>query len=96
MHYHIMWGSNTTEEPAVLNFKDREEAISKFMEIVKTVEGADSQPPPWEKRTLDKKTTMFRMISATHKYILVYILVYCDNACYTGEMTQKRYTPTLN
>jgi hypothetical protein len=92
MHYHIMWGSNTAEEPSVLNYTNRDEAISKFIEIVKTVEGADKPPPPMEETVLNAKTRFFRMVTATHKYIIVY----CDNGCYTSEMKGERYSPVLN
>lgn len=89
MHYHILWGSNATESPSVLNFSDREEAIGRFMEIVKTVEGTDKAPPPWDRAAIDDKTRFFRMVSATHKYILVY----CDNGC---SEKKEFYPTTLN
>jgi hypothetical protein len=86
MHYHILWGSNATDHPSVLNISDREEAISKFIEIVKTIEGADKDPPPWEQKTLDDKTYFFRMVSPTHKYIIVY----CEHNCEKEAQPQHR------
>lgn len=91
MHYHIIWGSNTAAEPAVLNFSNREEAIDKFIDIAKAVEGADTIPPPMEEIWLDEKTSLYRMVSATHKYILIY----CDNGCYNGKVKDP-YQPVLN
>ena len=85
-----MWGPNTSETPAVLNFSDREDAITKFIDIAKTVEGGDKQPPPMEEVVIDERTRFFRIISATHKYILVY----CNNHCSEGK--DKSYRPVLN
>lgn len=90
MHYHIIWGPNTANMPALLNFSDREEAIDKFIDIAKTVEGANTPPPPLEEILLDDKTRFYRMVSATHKYILVY----CDNHC--NEKKDETYQMVLN
>lgn len=43
-HYHIIWGAITGKDPSILNFTDREEALSKFEEIGRAVEEAEKFP----------------------------------------------------
>lgn len=90
MHYHIIWGPNTAESPSVINFSNRDEAIDRFIDIAKTVEGAHTTPPPMEEIWLDEKTFLYRMVSATHKYILIC----CNNGC--SEKKDDTYRPVLN
>jgi hypothetical protein len=91
MHYHIIWGSNTAEAPSILNLSDVKEAINKFLDIIKTVEGADKPPAPLEEIAFDDNTRFFRMVTASHKYILVY----CSNDCNQKD-SETAYRPTLN
>ena len=80
MHYHIFWGLRTADEPFILNFSDKQEAIDKFISLVKDVEGDSVKdgPPPWEEQKVDNMT-VFRIVSPLYKYMLVY----CGNSCNT-------------
>lgn len=89
MHFHIIWGSNTAEVPAIISFENKEEAVKQFIEIIKAVEGEGSRPPPYEEIKYNSKTTFIRCVSATHKYIIVY----CDNEC---EIIKENKQPILN
>jgi len=83
MHYHIFWGLRTAEEPFVLNFSDKQEAIDKFIALVKDVEGESVKdgPPPWDEKRYDENTLVFRILSPQYKYLLVY----CKNKCNTEK-----------
>ena len=79
MHYHILWGLITAPEPFILNFSDKTEAIDKFIELIKDIEGdkVKDGPPPWTEKKLDDHTTAFQVQSEKYKYMLVY----CTNTC---------------
>ena len=81
MHYHIFWGLKNAEEPSILNFSNKQEAIDKFISLIKDVEGDSVKdgPPPWEEKKVDEKTLVFRIVSDSYKYMLVY----CGYACET-------------
>ncbi len=85
MHYHIFWGLRTAEEPFILNFSDRDEAIDKFISLIKEIEGDSVKdgPPPWDEVELNDKTRMFRILSDQYKYLLVY----CSNNCNAEKPT---------
>lgn len=85
MHYHIFWGLRTADEPFILNFSDKQEAIDKFISLIKDVEGESVKdgPPPWEEQKFDKNTHVFRVMSPLYKYMLVY----CENKCNTESAT---------
>jgi hypothetical protein len=79
MHYHIFWGLRTADEPFILNFSDKDEAIDKFVALIKDVEGDSVKdgPPPWEEKEIDKNTYVVRVQSDMYKYMLIY----CHNEC---------------
>ncbi len=79
MHYHIFWGLRTAEEPFIINLSDKDEAIDKFISLIKDVEGdsVNDGPPPWDEKEYDKNTYVVRVLSPQYKYLLVY----CKNKC---------------
>jgi hypothetical protein len=81
MHYHIFWGLRTAEEPSVLNLSDKDQAIDKFMELIKEVEGDSVKdgPPPFDEKKIDENTYVVRVVSPLYKYMLVYCQNHCDN-----------------
>ncbi len=83
MHYHIFWGLKTADEPFILNFSDKNEAIDKFISLIKDVEGDSVKdgPPPWKEKEFDKNTYVVQVQSDLYKYMLIY----CNNECDTSE-----------
>jgi hypothetical protein len=79
MHYHIFWGLKSADEPFILNFSDKDEAIDKYISLIKDIEGESVKdgPPPWEEKAFDKNTYIFRIMTDKYKYMLVF----CDNDC---------------
>ena len=79
MHYHIFWGLITADEPFILNFSDKLEAVDKFISLIKDVEGdaVKDGPPPWEEKKFDENTYIFRIQSDRFRYMLVF----CKNEC---------------
>ncbi len=78
MHYHIFWGLRTADEPFIINLFDKDEAIDKFISLIKDVEGnVDDAPPPWDEKEYDENTYVVRVQSEKYKYLLVY----CKNKC---------------
>lgn len=91
MHYHIFWGLKTSDEPFILNFSDKNEAVDKFISLIKDVEGESVKdgPPPWQEREVDKNTYVFRIISPLYKYMLVF----CKNKC---DINTKHFPLNVN
>lgn len=85
MHYHIFWGLKTADEPFILNFSDKDEAVDKFIALIKDIEGeaVKDGPPPWEEKKFDENTYVFRIQSDKYRYMLVF----CDNTCANKEHT---------
>ncbi len=83
MHFHIFWGLKTADEPFVLNFSDKTEAIDKFISLIKEVEGDSVKdgPPPWKEKEFDENTYVVQVNSELYKYMLVY----CNNECDYSE-----------
>ena len=82
MHFHIFWGLKTADEPFVLNFSDKTEAIDKFISLIKEVEGDSVKdgPPPWKEKEFDKNTYVVQVNTDLYKYMLIY----CNNVCEYG------------
>lgn len=79
MHYHIFWGLRSAEAPSILNYANKLEAIDRFIDLVKEIEGESVKDfaPPWEEVQMDKNTFMIRMETIQYRYCLVY----CQNDC---------------
>jgi hypothetical protein len=88
MHYHIFWGLKTADEPFILNFSDKQEAIDKFISLVKDVEGESAKdgPPPWDEKKFDDNTYVFRILSENYKYMLVFCKNVCDHKEHTNPL----------
>lgn len=74
MHYHIFWGLKIAEEPHILSFNDKTEAIDRFISLIKDIEGdaVKDGPPPWKEKVLDDKCTVFQINGEKHKYMLLF------------------------
>lgn len=85
MHYHIFWGLKTADEPFILNFSDKDEAVDKFISMIKDIEGESVKdgPPPWEEKRFDENTYVFRIQTDLYRYMLVF----CDSDCEEKEHT---------
>jgi len=81
MHYHIFWGLRTAPEPFILNFSDKDEAIDKFIELIRSIEGYSDQDeiPAWREGEYDENTYIVQFRSENYKYMIVY----CNNQCET-------------
>ena len=77
-HYHIVWGSILSQEPSILNFLDKEEALTKFEEIGRAVEEAEkfpNLPGTATKSEVDPKTLVIKI--ETHQTRICF--VYCEH-----------------
>jgi len=80
MHYHIFWGLRTADEPFIINFSNKDEAVDKFTSLIKDVEGSESDDaPPWEEQDFDKNTHVIRVQTPLYKYMLVCCANDCNN-----------------
>lgn len=75
MHYHIFWGLKTAEEPFVLNFSDKTEALDKFISLIKDVTGEVELPQ--KEKEFDKNTYMIQVNGGLYKFMLIH----CNNEC---------------
>lgn len=76
MHYHIFWGLKTADEPFILNFSDKTEALDKFISLVKDVTGEEA--PPQKEKEFDKNTYVVQVNSGLYKFMLIHCNYDCD------------------
>lgn len=75
MHYHIFWGLKTAEEPFVLHFSNKTEALDKFISLIKDVTGETDLPQ--KEKEFDIYTHMTQVNSGLYKFMLIH----CSNEC---------------